>query len=167
MYIFILHIFFACLCCVSLQSFPSRSVFRSYETVIPKGWKHVAGLQIKRQNMFVSVVTSHRLIVEFRFLTRADISFSVSASHQLSPVSSYQNGTGVKYLEHVVYIKLYGLVLRRREKSAYIFSNRRTKRLPGVRARLACGDLCRLDFHCSLNEVFNEVTCRVFVLTKK
>jgi len=77
--------------------------------------------------MFFSVVTSHRLIAEFRFL-------SPSAHHTISvlssPLISYQNGAGVKRLEHVVCIKPYGLVLRRREKSAYIFSNSRTKRLP-------------------------------------
>jgi len=37
---------------------------------------------------FLSVATSHGLIAEFRFLTTADISFSVSTSHQLSPVLS-------------------------------------------------------------------------------
>ena len=81
---------YACFRCVSLQSPPSRSVFRNYETVIPKSWKHVAVFQINRQNMFffLSVATSHGLIAEFRFLTTADISFSVSTSHQLSPVLS-------------------------------------------------------------------------------
>jgi len=90
MYNFILRVnyLYACFCCVSFQSLPSRSVFRCYETVIPKGWKHVAVFQINLQNTFSNVVTSHGLIAKFRFLTRVDISFSVSTSHQLFSVLS-------------------------------------------------------------------------------